>query len=353
MVASSGPLGSTIDTVTRALGTAREARRFLDVLGERLGSRAVVDVTDGSRILIVRDAAHPELVAWPPLATLELAGGRCTLRVAEGGDHLELAYDAAGGLASARPGASRRLGPFERAASSAEVTDAATLAAVVARTVDAHLAPLRLRTVHATAAEAFEVAAAALPALRAELFQPSTRENAGVAVTTATDGWVGVTSTVGDAVAALDPAAVAAVASFGPLPTRIPGRFWEAGFHRWARVLGDAGDVGHALLRERDQVVTMIGELVIDRVDPWRLDAELDAADRDTRGVLAAIPDARPTPESSVVTSYRVVDEGHRRRVPTELAMSQSAPGLPPWQLPSPDEMPWQVARWRRAPARR
>lgn len=351
MVASSGPLGSTIDAVTRALGTARDARRFLDALAEQLGARALVDVTDGSRTLAVRDGAHPALLAWPPLATLELAGGRCTLRVG-GGDHLELAYDAAGGLAGARPGASRRLGPFERAASTAEVTDAAALAALVARGVDAHLAPLRLRTVNPTTAEALEIAAAAVPALRAELFQPSTREGAGVAITTVTDGWVGVTSTVDDAVAALDPAAVAAVVAFGPLPTRIPGRFWEAGYHRWARILGDAGDVTHALLRERDQVVTMIGELVVDRVDPWRLDAELDAADRDTRGVLAAIPDARPTPESSIVTSYRVVDDGHRRRVPTELAMSQAAPGLPPWQLPSPDDMPWQVARWRRASRR-
>lgn len=352
MVAASGPLGSTIDAVTHALATARDARRFLDALAERIGARAHVDVTDGSRVLIVRDAAHPDLIAWPPLATLEVAGGRSTLRVAEGGDHLELTYDVGGGLAGARPGASRRLGPFERGGVTAEA-DATALASLVAGGVDAHLAPLRLRTVHPTAAEAFEVATAALPALRAELFQPSTREGAGVAVTTVTDGWVGITSTVTDALVALDAGAVAAVASFGPLPVRIPGRYWEAGFHRWARVLGDTGEVGHALLRERDAVVTMVGQAVLDRVDPWRLDAELDAADRDTRGVLAAIPDARPTPESSIVTSYRVVDDGHRRRVPTELAMSQAAPGLPPWQLPSPDELPWQVARWRRGASRR
>lgn len=353
MVVASGALGSTIDAVTRVIASSRDARRFVDAVAEGLGARALLDATEALRVLLVRDVARPDLVAWPPLATLEPVGAGCLLRVAAGRDHLELSFDPSGALVSARPGPSRRLGVLERAAGGADPRDTAALAAAVAAHAEAQLGPLRVRTAHPSAAEAFEIVTAALPALRRELFQPSTREAGGVAVTTVADGWVGVTTSCDDALGALDADAVAAVVAFGPLPTRIPGRLWEAGFHRWVRVLGDTGDVAHALVRESDTVVTMIGEAVLDRVDPFRLDGELDAADRDTRGVLAAIPDARPTPSSSICAAYRVVDDAHRRRVPTELAMSHAAPGLPPWQLPSPDDLPWQVARWRRSPNRR
>jgi hypothetical protein len=353
MLAAAGPLGPTIDAVARAVGTSRDARRFIDAIAEARGPGALLDAAEGLRVLLLRDPLHPELLAWPPLATLEPVGAGCLLRVAAGRDHLELSFDTSGALVTARPGPSRRLGVLGPALLDGDPGDASALALAVAREADRHLGPLRVRSASPTAAEVFELATAALPSLRRELFSPSTREVNGVAITTVVDGWVGVTSTASEALHALDGAVIAALVSFGSLPTRIPGRLWEAGFHRWARVLGDSGDVAHALLREHDDVVTMIGEEVVDRVDPFRLDGELDAADRDTQGVLAAIPDARPTPSSSICAAYRVLDDAHRRRVPTELAMSHAAPGLPPWQLPSPDDLPWQVVRWRRSPRRR
>jgi hypothetical protein len=142
----------------------------------------------------------------------------------------------------------------------------------------------------------------------------------------------------------------AVVLAFGRLPEEIPAQFAAAGFDRWVRLVGDAGDVRHALIWEEGAVSVLVGEGVVDIVDPEGLVEELDAADAETMALLSRGADGGRTAREagSSFTTYRVFDNGRRGRVPAELAGGQSGEAVAPWDGGSMDGLAWQVARWQR-----
>lgn len=142
----------------------------------------------------------------------------------------------------------------------------------------------------------------------------------------------------------------AVVLPFGPLPQEIPQAYAAAGFDRWVRLVGEAGEVRHALIREDEAVSVLVGEGVLDIVDPEGLVEELDAADAETMALLSRGSDGgRMAREAgSSFTTYRVFDNGRRGRVPAELAGARHGEAVVPWDGGSMDELAWQAARWRR-----
>jgi hypothetical protein len=104
-----------------------------------------------------------------------------------------------------------------------------------------------------------------------------------------------------------------------PLPTAIPAGFGRAGFSRWVRLLGGHGHIHHGLVRAEDGRVTVVGEGMIDLVDPSTLDPELDAAEASSAADQRQMFGDRPMPVLHAV-HFRCWDAGWRRRVPFEVA---------------------------------
>ncbi len=379
MVGPARPLGAAVDAVARSLISAAHGRRFVDAVAELLAARALVDEAGNARSLFVRDREHRALVAWPALVALVPAAAPIVLpsvttpappgvsrvsmeievpapkhapplllRVSRGCERLELVYDDGGALTEVHPGAAGALPLLQRSDLEGRVTEL-ELARMLAEGMADDPRRLLVRMPAATAEGLATAAMHGLSTLRRALFEGSVNDDDRVAIAVALEGGaVRGAATRDAALARVDDDVPAVLLALEPLPARIPGDFWEAGFHRWARIVGEAGDVSHALLREVAGTTTLVGESVVARVEAWRLDEELDAVDRTTRGVLASVPGARPATGASTLSAYRVVDDAHRRRVPIELATSESAPGLGAWELSRPDEIAWQVARWRK-----
>lgn len=374
------PLGAAVDAVARSLGTAAEGRRFVEAVAERLAERGLMEIAGGARSLLLRDRERPQLLVWPPLLVMaplperlllpdvQLPGGTppevshvsleleaapvgeavpASLSLGQGHERLELVYDERGRLREVLPGAAGGLALLQRADLQGKPSTL-ELARLLLESIGADPRGLRVRAVPTSAEGAAVAAAHGLVQLRRALFEGVGDEDRVVVAVALEGGTAAGAATRGEALARVDDDVPAVLLDLAPLPTRIPGAFWEAGFHRWVRVVGDAGDVTHTLVRDAASQVTLIGEEVLGHVEPWRLDEELDAVDRTTRGVLAAVPGARAAVGMSTLTTYRVVDDARRRRVPIELSTSQSAPDLGPWELTRPDELAWQVARWRR-----
>lgn len=66
---------------------------------------------------------------------------------------------------------------------------------------------------------------------------------------------------------------------FPPFPSTIPERWASAGFRSWRYVVGESGEVGTVLVRsDRRGGSTLVGDGLLDVLDPTTLDRELDAA---------------------------------------------------------------------------
>ncbi len=135
-----------------------------------------------------------------------------------------------------------------------------------------------------------------------------------------------------------------------PPPRRdIPTALRRAGFAGWLRVIGSGGRVGHALRRDDPRGFTLIGEGVLDLVDPAELDAELDAADEREREFHAQLPTghAGPWEDPRYTQHYRLYtcfDGARRRRTPLKAARGTFGPSFSPAELDG-DEVRWHVAR--------
>jgi len=111
-------------------------------------------------------------------------------------------------------------------------------------------------------------------------------------------------------------------------PEHIPGHLAAGGFDRWVPLVGEFGDVGFGLLRrDGDDGFTMIGDGGLDLVDDLAgLEAELDASDERERASCAEMTvHGMPNPWTDSeypcrTVSYRIWDDGHRRRVPAKQA---------------------------------
>ena len=104
-----------------------------------------------------------------------------------------------------------------------------------------------------------------------------------------------------------------------PLPS-IPEAFAQAGFTRVLRMFGEHGSVSHALVREEPGGFTLVGEGLLNVVDPATLDAEVDAAMQQQRDYYADMPEGFPNPYKEnypcSTDVFSCWDDGHRKRTP-------------------------------------
>ena len=157
-------------------------------------------------------------------------------------------------------------------------------------------------------------------------------------------------------------------ASSVPLPALVPGNTpaarividrdpppvlvgWSAaGFDRWVRVLGGAGAVGFVLVREHADRVVLVGEGVLDIVDPEEIDAGIDeilaTQVEEMRESVRAWPEFAASVEAPRFTRFRVWDAVAQRPC-FGFAGSGGADGVP-WEIADGDELRWCVACWSR-----
>ncbi|MFZ5480646.1 MAG: hypothetical protein ACOZNI_28040 [Myxococcota bacterium] len=141
-----------------------------------------------------------------------------------------------------------------------------------------------------------------------------------------------------------------------PLPQHVPEPvipevFARAGFTRWVRLFGQHGAVGHALLREDPAGFTLVGEHVLDIVDPATMDEEMDAYVAKDRAWYEAEAPSFPAPWKDPANKdeylyFRAWDDARRCRKPLESG-GGSWGGFTARNLDG-DSLPWQVARLRR-----
>ncbi len=113
-----------------------------------------------------------------------------------------------------------------------------------------------------------------------------------------------------------------------PLPATIPAHLAAAGFRRWMRIVGDFGEVGFGLVRdESGGGFTLMGDGVLDLIDDAdALLVELDASDeREQASCAEMAAHGMPNPWTDSeypcrTVSYRLWDDGHRKRVPAKQA---------------------------------
>jgi hypothetical protein len=144
----------------------------------------------------------------------------------------------------------------------------------------------------------------------------------------------------------------AAAIPIPPLPHR-PESFARAGFTAWVRTVGQHGHVRHALARRDPDGTsfTLIGEGVLDLVDPDALDAELARAEVQERAddaEMAAQVD-RPSmwedPGAAVaLVYYRCWDDDRRARIPLRRQLAAFLPSFDAGSLDA-DLVGWTVTR--------
>jgi hypothetical protein len=137
-------------------------------------------------------------------------------------------------------------------------------------------------------------------------------------------------------------------------PGEPPAAFARAGFSRWVRLLGDSGAIAHALVRDDPNGCTVVGEGVLDLVDPAALEGLLDAHDQAASAPWDGKPAQNPWRAPSRRVHYHVWDAVRRCAIPP--IAPPSAPGLPahpeidqgpPAALLDGDAVKWQVVRYR------
>ena len=144
-----------------------------------------------------------------------------------------------------------------------------------------------------------------------------------------------------------------------PLPElpEVPPSFRAAGFARTMRLCGALGQISHVLCREDPEGMTLVGEAILDLIDPATLDAALDASDAPARERWKDVPPEQQAhnpwraPERCV--PYLFWDSARQAPMPPMLPPptgDAQAGGLSPQALDG-DSMKWLVVRWRRGPA--
>ncbi|MBI4706221.1 MAG: hypothetical protein HY744_34425 [Deltaproteobacteria bacterium] len=164
-----------------------------------------------------------------------------------------------------------------------------------------------------------------------------------------------ITVTAGGGASIEWPAAVprnipAVMVELPPLP-EVPLALAAAGFSKWVRLVGQHGLVSLALCRREEQGFTLVGQGIVDLVDPTTIEAELDAADAQERAFHAATPEL-PAPwdqdfAASALVSYGLVDAVGRQRAPARVRGGQWSGGFDAGSLDG-DQLEWVVCRQRR-----
>jgi len=136
------------------------------------------------------------------------------------------------------------------------------------------------------------------------------------------------------------------------VPEAVPAAFARVGFDRCVRIVSALGEVHYALMRETPRGFTLIGEHVLDIVDPdpEALEAEIDKADADKREFFrsAGAPSAWDDPQyRTAMLYYRCFDSGHRKRIPCEFDSGEHSAAFSLRSLDG-DRLPWGVARFTR-----
>lgn len=142
----------------------------------------------------------------------------------------------------------------------------------------------------------------------------------------------------------------AVLVTLPPFPTEVPAAWRAHGFTLWRRVIGERGEVGHVLVRpDAEGGYTLVGEGILDAVDPATLDAQIDAETTRTRadwpkgfGVPPWVKLEYPF-ESAFYTAWDPA-----RRAPAPLKSSQHSWGLKLETVAlDGDFLPWVVVRMR------
>lgn len=138
-----------------------------------------------------------------------------------------------------------------------------------------------------------------------------------------------------------------------PLPAAwptIPAEFVRAGFTRWVRLVGDHGGISHMLVREDADRVTLVGEGVLDLVDPDTVRQEIDEALDGERSVFReAFRDDHETLRGLMAHNwyvFRTWDSVAQTRT-FGCASGSSVRDLP-FESADGDELRWRVVCWLR-----
>jgi hypothetical protein len=111
----------------------------------------------------------------------------------------------------------------------------------------------------------------------------------------------------------------AAAVPLPPLPS-MPEAYRRAGFSRVLRMFGEHGAVTHGMLREEADGFTVVGEGLLDVVDPTTVGEEIDAATARHRAEYADMPVGFPNPFDEdypcETLRFRCWDDARRCRVP-------------------------------------
>lgn len=137
------------------------------------------------------------------------------------------------------------------------------------------------------------------------------------------------------------------------LPDRepsVPSRWAAAGFDRWVRLLGGSGEVAFALAHVLPNRTTLVGEGVLDIVDPEEIHGAIDALLAEQRAELRASfgddPEFAAAVEAPVWARFRVWDAV--RQAPCFRFAGSSGSDRVPYDIADGDELGWCVACWSR-----
>jgi hypothetical protein len=130
----------------------------------------------------------------------------------------------------------------------------------------------------------------------------------------------------------------------------IPPPWAAAGFDRWVHLVGASGSVAFALARTHPDRTTLVGEGVLDIVDPESLDARIDAEIAEQRAEWQSAygddPEFAHCVTAPVFARFRVWD-AVRQASCFRFAGSTNADRIP-YDVVDGDELGWCVACWSR-----
>ena len=134
-----------------------------------------------------------------------------------------------------------------------------------------------------------------------------------------------------------------------PLPA-LPLAYRQAGFSRVLRMFGEHGAVTHGVLREERDGFSVVGEGMLDVVDPMTISAEIDTAMNAQRAWHADMPDGFPNPfeeqHPSETHVFKGWDDARRQREPLK-HIGGSWGEFSPRNI-NGDQWAWAVVRvWR------
>jgi hypothetical protein len=133
-----------------------------------------------------------------------------------------------------------------------------------------------------------------------------------------------------------------------PAPEEIPAAFAAVGFARWVRVVPESGAVRHALVRDESDGWTLVGDGVLDVVDPAAMDAQMASAERQRREDYDGHPiELRPWDNPDYVAGhmrFSCWDADRQRAAALSIVGGGWSGGFTPASLPWND-LPWHVVR--------